>query len=160
MQISVLLGLALLASLRSGEPYPRGRRALAHLHATYTFLRERFMLSRQTERWVSEQRLFDAIVTLFGNADVVRHARPVWLCPQHLDIFLPRHSLAIEYMGLQHYEPVAVFGGPSAFEAMKIRDQRKLELCSRMGIELVFVRHDEDVGIRAREIHATHVPRH
>jgi hypothetical protein len=57
-------------------------------------------------------------------------------------------------MGVQHYEPVDIFGGNDALEATKKRDQRKRELCERMGIELIYVTHQQDIGERAREIHS------
>jgi len=127
--------------------------AIGAMHRAYLFLRERFNEMRRDERWISEAQLGDALATLFGKAEVHRHARPLWLCPQHLDYFLPRHALAVEYMGAQHYQPVEVFGGARALEETRARDDRKRALCERVGVTLVYVTHEEDVGQRAREIH-------
>ena len=80
-----------------------------------------------------------------AEAKVHRHARPVWLSPQHLDFFLPRYRFAVEYMGAQHYEPIAMFGGAQSLADTKSRDERKRTLCERMGVALVYVRHDEDI---------------
>ncbi|MBX3363762.1 MAG: hypothetical protein KF866_03255 [Phycisphaeraceae bacterium] len=129
-------------------------KAISALHGAYLFLRERFNEMRRDERWISEAQLGDALSMLFGKAEVQRHARPLWLNPQHLDYFIPRYALAIEYMGAQHYQPVSVFGGERALEETKARDERKRAICERMGINLVYVTHEEDVGRRAREIHA------
>jgi hypothetical protein len=128
--------------------------AIGAMHRAYLFLRARFNEVRREERWISEAQLGDALATLFGKAEVQRHARPLWLNPQHLDYFLPRYALAVEYMGAQHYQPVEVFGGARALEETKVRDDRKRALCERMGITLVYVTHEEDVGQRAREIHS------
>ena len=57
-------------------------------------------------------------------------------------------------MGVQHYQPVALFGGVSGLEETKSRDERKRLLCERLGVNLVYVMHDEDIGRRANEIHA------
>lgn len=128
--------------------------AIGAMHRAYLFLRERFNDMRRDERWVSEAQLGVALATLFGKAEVHRHAIPLWLSPQHLDYYLPKHNLAVEYMGIQHYQPVAVFGGASAFEKTKERDERKRVLCERLGVTLVYVTHEENIGRRAKEIHA------
>ena len=127
--------------------------AIAVLHSSYQHLKQRWLEARQGERWVNEAMLGKALVALFGKEKVKRHARPVWLSPQHLDFFVEDLSIAVEYMGLQHYEPVSVFGGEEALQATRERDQRKRRLCEGMGVRLFDVRHDEDVGQRAKEIY-------
>jgi len=82
----------------------------------------------------------------------LRHAQPIWLEPQHLDIFLPELSLAIEYMGEQHYRPVEYFGGNEGFEATTARDERKSEICKKVGVNLVYVRFDDDIKKRVEQI--------
>ncbi len=128
--------------------------AIGAMHRAYLFLRERFNEMRRDERWISEAQLGDALAMLFGKAEVQRHARPLWLNPQHLDYFVRRHALAIEYMGAQHYLPIKMFGGQRALEEIRARDSRKRNLCVRMGVTLIYVTHEEDVGRRAKEIHA------
>jgi len=128
--------------------------AIALLHSAYQFLKERFIELKSTERWISEAKLGDSLSVLFGAEEVQRHARPLWLSPQHLDFLLPRFNLAVEYQGAQHYEPVEVFGGESGFEDLKARDERKRVLCTRMNLNLEYVTYEEDIGRRAREIFA------
>lgn len=130
--------------------------ATAVLYGAYHFMRSKYVALRSTERWVSEAQLAEAICALFGKHNVQRHARPIWLSPQHLDLFLPSYSLAIEYQGMQHYHPVGVFGGDVALEANRRRDARKQALCGRVGVKLEYVRHDEDIGVRARQIFEGH----
>jgi hypothetical protein len=104
------------------------------------------------EGWKSEKSLFDIIKKHFKGFDVLRHAQPIWLEPQHLDIFLPELSLAIEYMGEQHYRPVEYFGGNEGFEATTDRDERKAEICKKVGVNLVYVRFDDDIKKRVEQI--------
>src|SRR5205823_2074247 len=67
-------------------------RAISTIYSASCFLSERLEKVRQAGRWINESRLADAIETLFGKAEVQRNAYPIWLCPQHLDLFLPRFS--------------------------------------------------------------------
>jgi hypothetical protein len=46
-----------------------------------------------------------------------------------------------------------LFGGARALDETRARDERKRSLCERVGISLVYVTYEEDVGRRAREIH-------
>ncbi len=128
--------------------------AIAALHEAYVFLRDRFKEVRRDERWISESQLGDALATLFGKKELERHARPLWLSPQHLDFYLHRYRLAVEYMGAQHYQPVDLFGGEKALKETQKRDDRKRKLCEQMGITLAYVTHEENIGQRAREIFA------
>ena len=75
-----------------------------------------------------------------GAADPVLHqARPWWLAPQSLDIYLPRYNIAIEYQGAQHTQPVEFFGGEEAFEQQQERDARKAAACAQNGCALIEV---------------------
>lgn len=102
--------------------------------------------------WVSENQLYQLLKRQLKGMLVQRHAQPTWICPQHLDVFIPEASIAVEYMGRQHYEPVEFFGGVAGFQDLQDRDRRKQEACARHGIHLNFVKYDEDIGERAREI--------
>jgi hypothetical protein len=106
--------------------------------------------------WISENQLYQILKRSLKRFRVVQHAQPIWLAPQHLDIFIPELSVAIEYMGRQHYEPIEFFGGDVGFKALQERDERKKQLCSTHDIYLHFVRYDEDIGKRAKEISALH----
>lgn len=103
-------------------------------------LRDKRGLPRIGEGWVSETDLFYQIKAAFPQYDVIQHARPEWLSPQHLDVFVPEISVAIEYQGVQHDQPVAFFGGKRGFEASKKRDARKRKLCKANGVRLICVR--------------------
>jgi hypothetical protein len=102
--------------------------------------------------WVGENQLYQILRRLLRGAEVIQHARPTWLEPQHLDVHVPQAGVAVEYMGRQHFEPLEFFGGEAAFRLLVERDRKKAELCKGHGVELIRVRFDEDVGSRAKEI--------
>jgi hypothetical protein len=102
--------------------------------------------------WVSENQLFQLMRRQLKGIDVIQHARPTWLEPQHLDIYVPAVDLAVEYMGRQHFEPLDFFGGESAYRELVERDQKKAQLCQRYGLELIYVRHDENLASRSKEV--------
>lgn len=108
--------------------------------------REEQGIPRVGEGWVSETKLFYAIKSALPDLKVVQHGRPKWLGRQHLDIFLPELAVAIEYQGSQHDTPVAFFGGEKAFLETQKRDKRKLNLCQRHGVRLIYAREGYDLS--------------
>jgi hypothetical protein len=124
----------------------------AFAQKAYHHIEKKIIEARSENRWVSEEMLATAIKSLFGKEYVEMHATPAWLSPQHLDIYLPKYQLAVEYMGIQHYEPVEYFGGQKGFEQTVKRDERKKELCSKAGVTLIYVTHKDDIGESAVKI--------
>lgn len=104
------------------------------------------------EGWVSETELFRLIEQAFPEARVVRHARPRWLKPQHLDVYMPDYGVALEYQGAQHDEPVDFFGGEEAFVELRRRDARKRELCRKNDCILIEVRPGYDPTDLIRQV--------
>ena len=107
-------------------------------------LRENHGLPRIGEGWVEETRLFNLVREVFSDAQ--QHASPEWLEPQHLDVYVPSHGLAIEYQGRQHFEAVDFFGGQKAFEKTRSHDERKARKCSANRIALILWRYDESIN--------------
>lgn|GEM_PF-3170120 len=105
------------------------------LRESENLLRERHGLPRIGEGWVSELRLYRLVQAIFPNS--IHQARPAWLKPQHLDILDPESSVAFEYQGRQHFEPIDFFGGDEALERLRERDSRKARLCRKHGVTLV-----------------------
>lgn len=103
-------------------------------------------------RWIAENQLYQVLRRLLKGIEVQQHARPTWLEPQHLDVYVPAAGIAVEYMGQQHFGPLEFFGGEMAFQEVLARDQRKAQLCEANGVRLIYVRFDEDMGHRTREI--------
>ena len=69
--------------------------------------------------------------------------RPDWLrnpqtnCKLELDGYNEELKIAFEYNGIQHYEPVKLFGGEENFLKIKQRDDAKRILCKEKGVQLI-----------------------
>ena len=61
-----------------------------------------------------------------------------WLGKQTLDFYLPEYNVAIECQGVQHFKPVARFGGKNGFDDCFKNDIRKYELCKNSGVKLLY----------------------
>jgi hypothetical protein len=125
------------------------------LNSAAKWLEARWKQEIGATSWISENQLYQILKRSLKRFRVVQHAQPTWLAPQHLDILIPEISVAIEYMGRQHYAPVEFFGGDAGFKALQERDERKKQLCSMHNIHLHFVRYDEDIGARAKQLIAS-----
>lgn len=85
----------------------------------------------------SQTTLLKYLHTLFSNEDVLEDYRNPDIVydstqfPVELDIYIPRHKLAFEYQGLQHYESSEIFH-TSLIERQK-RDVEKHEKCKKAG---------------------------
>lgn len=109
-------------------------------------VREEMGIPRVGEGWIAETELYYRLKAMLGDTAVVHHACPEWLGRQHLDIFIPKHSVALEFQGAQHDKPVEYFGGEKAFQATKRRDERKRKLCLENGVRLLEVRPGYELG--------------
>jgi hypothetical protein len=139
----------------TGEARPDVRRmpAFAKLcDALTAVLLDAWKRDFEMVRWKAEESAFLALQSLLPGVEIQRHAMPSWLAPQHLDILVPRAGVAVEYQGEQHYRPIDIFGGKVGFEATVRRDENKLRLCQLAGIQLEYIRFDEDAARRLKEI--------
>jgi hypothetical protein len=80
---------------------------------------------------------------IFSDDMVLREASPPWLGRQRLDVFLPDRCIALEYQGVQHYEPVEMFGGAEALQRTMERDALKKRLCEENQVELLFIKYSD-----------------
>lgn len=55
-----------------------------------------------------------------------------------IDFYLPKHSIAIECQGLQHFKPIEYFGGQDAFTETSQRDFVKNKLCEEHNIKMIY----------------------
>jgi len=115
-------------------------------------LRQMFNLPNIGEGWISETNLYYEIKEYFTSDIVVQHGKPKWLGKQHLDIWLPKHNIGIEYQGDQHYYPVDFFGGEASLAHNMARDKRKKELCEKFGCRLIYVLPDYNLSVVLSEI--------
>lgn len=100
-------------------------------------LREIKGIPKIGEGWISETELYHAIREAFPQTKVVHHGYPSWLGRQHLDIWLPRWKIAVEYQGKQHFEPVDFFGGEDGYKRTVERDETKKLLCEANNVRLI-----------------------
>jgi len=112
------------------------------------------MLPRIGEGWISETHLYYQLQDAFGDKQVLQHARPSWLGRQHLDVFFPELSVAVEFQGEQHDRPIEFFGGQKAFEDNQKRDKKKRAACKRNGVTLIEVRKGYKIDQLICEIRA------
>lgn len=114
--------------------------------------RESQGLPRIGEGWITETELYYAIKASFPEMKVEQHASPAWLGRQHLDVYIPRKKVALEFQGDQHDRPIDYFGGEQAFEATQKRDALKQDLCTKNGVRLIYVRAGYSLKDILREI--------
>lgn len=60
------------------------------------------------------------------------------------DFYIPSQSILIEYQGIQHYQPVDIFGGDDQFVIQQKHDQMKLDYAKEHGYDLIAVPYTED----------------
>lgn len=90
----------------------------------------------------NQTKLYNRIVEYFPNYKVEYEKHLPWLGLQSLDIYIPAINVGIEYDGLQHYQPVDVFGGESTFVATVKRDEMKNQKCKENGCKLFRMKYD------------------
>lgn len=83
------------------------------------------------------------------NVEYNRQKSFKWLGRQFLDFYLPKHNIAIECQGIQHFKPVDFAGKGEKwmnqlFEKNKQRDDRKLKKCSANGIRMIYIIDNEE----------------
>jgi very-short-patch-repair endonuclease len=62
---------------------------------------------------------------------------------QYLDFYIPSINIAIEYDGVQHFEPIKFFGGKLALEKTQNRDRIKNIYCEENNIKLFRISYKE-----------------
>ena len=86
-------------------------------------------------KWKHELSLFHAVRK--KHPDTLYQYRPDWLGRQSIDLYIPSIRTAIEYQGIQHYHPVAFFGGEEALAQRQELDSLKKQLCAENAVRLI-----------------------
>ncbi len=111
---------------------------------------ERVAYNKPEYRWKTEEYVYKIIKKQYKNYGVIYQHKPYFLHSSFggqmsYDVFISGLSIAIEYQGKQHFEPVDYFGGQEAFERVQQRDKEKRMLSEAQGISLVYINYWEDV---------------
>ncbi len=61
------------------------------------------------------------------------------------DIYICGLKIAIEYQGIQHFEPVDYFGGEESFNKQQERDKLKAQRSKENGVALIYINYWEDI---------------
>lgn len=96
-------------------------------------------------KWRSEYHLFRAVQYVFPSAIHQYHAP--WLGSLSIDIFIPKHRIAIEYQGEQHYFPLEHLGGNAALKERQFRDIEKRKLCLQKSVRLIEWKYTELISV-------------
>lgn len=115
----------------------------------FTLWEGEFALRHEPEtKWRGEEACLRIVAELLGEQPQ-RQWTADWLVNPSsgsklfIDGFFPRYRLAVEHQGLQHFEPVEIFGGTAAFTDLQQRDSAKRALLVKYGVKLLEVRYDE-----------------
>ena len=93
--------------------------------------------------WKNEFMLYKYIKEFVP--DTVFQAKPKWLKPQSLDVFIESQSIGIEYQGIQHFQPIDYFGGEKGYLTTVKRDEKKKKKCNEQGIQLLYWNYQDEV---------------
>lgn len=63
------------------------------------------------------------------------------------DFYIPDKNILIEYDGIQHFEPVKLFGGIKEYEKTKLKDKIKTEYCIKNNIKLIRISYKDDIDV-------------
>ena len=62
--------------------------------------------------------------------------------PLRFDFYLPELNTVIEFDGIQHFEPVEIFGGEEAYQKLKRNDELKNRYTSQNNIKLIRINYN------------------
>ena len=93
---------------------------------------------------LSQLRKFICFVDIdsYEYEDAIYQYHAEWLGRKSLDVYIPSLNTAIEYQGIQHYEPLEIFGGEENFKIQQQRDMEKKKLCAENGVRLIEWKYD------------------
>jgi hypothetical protein len=101
--------------------------------------------TKQTQRYIFE--LFD-VTRVFDTKDIIS--------PLELDIYYPKHKLAIEYNGLMFHSfgksEYSMFNNYDDEKLYKLKHLNKTNLCNNQGVQLLHIFENEWLQSNTREI--------
>jgi len=115
-------------------------------------IRDQMGVPRIGDGWLAEAEMISLTKELFAPNQIVVRGAPHWLEPQHFDAYIPSLKLAIEYQGEQHYKAIEFFGGEEGLRITRERDYKKYNLAQLNKVQIEYIRYDEDIKLRLKEI--------
>lgn len=100
----------------------------------------------------TESLIYTQLVKQLKGFKIISQYSPEWLGRQRFDMFIHELNIAIEYNGLQHYEPVTYFGGAEGFKNTRIRDETKRRKCKLNNCTLFEIRFDDNINESIEQI--------
>lgn len=73
-----------------------------------------------------------------NNIEFEYQKRFDWLNKMSLDFYLPKHNVAIECQGIQHFKPINGWINEETCDKLKERDNLKKKLCDEHNIRLIY----------------------
>lgn len=86
----------------------------------------------------------------YPNLNFIEQYRAEWINGLIYDFYIPELNLAIEYNGIQHYEPIDFFGGEDYFNYCVNNDNLKKEYSNNNETKLILIKYNnekEDMNI-------------
>lgn len=108
-------------------------------------LRDFFGFPKIGQKLLSETLLYNIVVSLLPNCEIIRHYRGKELLRLEIDIWIPKYKLAIEYQGIQHFKDFEYLGGKEALQHRIDLDNKKKKICTELGYSLVEFFYDDDL---------------
>lgn len=107
--------------------------------------------TRPENRWKSEEIVYNIVKKHYKQHSVIYQHRPFFLKSDiggqmSYDIYISGLSVAIEYQGKQHFEPVGFFGGEENFMRTVERDILKKELSIKHKVKLIYINYWENIS--------------
>jgi len=124
----------------------------------------RFALAAKRKGYSAGQELATEMTEfLVPDGDLIRNAEMVGLVnpetggQMHLDLYLARYKVAIEFHGPQHERVTELYPDPEKLKAQRRRDELKREWCRRRGIRLIEITAEDLDFNRLIELLGPHV---
>lgn len=81
-----------------------------------------------------------------------------WEKPLKYDFYLPGHKMLIEFQGIQHYEPVDLFGGKESFKLQCLKDNVKRQYAKKAGLKLIEISYKHNTYQKIESLLGTTIP--
>ncbi|MCY0977055.1 hypothetical protein PGH12_07835 [Chryseobacterium wangxinyae] len=94
--------------------------------------------------YVMERHLLNLLAIEFPLYTIISQYSPKWLNGQRFDIFIKELNIAIEYNGIQHFEPIDFFGGIEGLAQTQFLDHQKREKSLKNGVKVFDINYNQN----------------